>query len=442
VNARRFDQLMQSWRTVFAELPDRRTGDNVRLDMADIALSAFAVFFTQCPSFLSFQQNMEKASGRNNARSLFQVEQIPCDNHIRETLDPIEARHLFTLFDDLHDAVDQSGLLKAMRVVGETRLIAMDATWYFSSQSKNIHCSNCSCLRHAEGQMTHFHSAITPVIVAPGYSQVVPLRPEFITPQDGQVKQDCEINAAKRWLAAHGERYSTGNDTLLGDDLYAHQPFCRQVLLHNFHFLFTCKPASHPSLTQWVEALEAGRGLHPLKLRVKGKGNRWEHHEYRWALGVPLTDSEEALKVNWCEVTIRDGEGALLYRNAFITDWKITTDNVAGLVAAGRARWKIENESNNVLKNRGYHLEHNFGHGKEHLASLLMTMNLLAFGLHTLLELTDESYRLIRHAVGARRKFFQHLEALTTYLHFQTWERLMDFMMRGLEIGPYAVEKN
>ena len=442
MNGRGFDQLMQDWRKVFAELPDGRTGENVRFTMADIGLSAFAVFFTQCPSFLSFQQNMEKTSGRNNARSLFQVEQIPSDNHIRQTLDPVEARHLFTLFDDLHQAFDQSGLLTAMRAVGDTRLIALDGTWYFSSQSKTIHCPNCSCIRHAEGQTTHFHSAITPVIVAPSHSQVVPLRPEFITPQDGQVKQDCEINAAKRWLAAHGERYSTGNDTLLGDDLYAHQPFCRQVLLHNFHFLFTCKPASHPHLTQWVQGLEPGRDLHTLKLRVKGRTNRWEHHQYRWAQGVPLTDSEEALKVNWCEVTIRDGEGAVLYHNAFITDWKITPDNVAGLVAAGRARWKIENENNNVLKTRGYHLEHNFGHGKAHLASLLMTMNVLAFGLHTLLDLTDESYRLTRRAVGARRKFFQHLEALTTYLHFETWERLMDFMMRGLEIGPYAVEKH
>ena len=232
MNARRFDHLIERWRAVVAELPDPRTGDNTRYAMADIALSAFAVFFTQCPSFLSFQQNMEKARGRNNARSLFQVENIPTDNHIRQMLDPVEPRHLFRLFDDLHRAFAQTGLLEAMRAVGATRLIALDATWYFSSQSKNIHCPHCSCLRHAEGQITHFHSAITPVIVSPGHAQVVPLRPEFIVPQDGQVKQDCEINAAKRWLAAHAARYSTGKDTLLGDDLYAHQPFCRQVLLH------------------------------------------------------------------------------------------------------------------------------------------------------------------------------------------------------------------
>jgi len=442
MNVRRFDHLIERYRAVAAGLPDRRTGENCLYSMADIALSAFGVFFTQCPSFLSFQQNMEKAHGRNNARSLFGVERIPCDNHIRQTLDPVEAGELFSLFDDLHQAFDETGLLEAMRAVKNTRLIALDGTWYFCSQSQNIHCENCSCIRQAEGRLTHYHSAITPVIVSPGHSAVVPLRPEFIGPQDGQVKQDCEINAAKRWLAAHAQRYASGNDTLLGDDLYAHEPFCRQVLLHNFHFLFTCKPSSHSHLYGWVEALAPGHALHTLKARVKGKGNRWEHHQYRWANRVPLTDSDDALKVNWCELTITDGEAKVLYRNGFITDWEVCAQNVSGLVAAGRARWKIENENNNVLKTKGYHLEHNFGHGKKHLSSVLLTMNLLAFALHTLLEVSDTSYRLVRAAVGARRKFFQHLEALTAYWYFENWERLMDFMMRGQEVGPYAVQKS
>ena len=440
-NTNPFNQVIQRWRAVAAALPDRRTGDNCRYSMADIALSAFAVFFTQCPSFLSHQQNMQVARGRNNARSLFQVDNIPTDNHIRQTLDPVEAHHLFSLFDDLFQAFEATGLLESMRAVKGTRLIALDATWYFSSQSKNIHCPHCSRMEHASGKTTHFHSAITPVIVSPGHSQVVSLPPEFITPQDGQLKQDCEINAAKRWLATHGARHSPGNSTLLGDDLYAHQPFCRQALLHGFHFLFTCKPLSHTYLSQWVGALEPGSGLHTLRLRVKGKGNRWEDHLYRWASGVPLTEGADALKVNWCEVTVTDAGGAVLYHNSFITDWDISTDNVVGLVAAGRSRWKIENENNNTLKNGGYHLEHNFGHGKEHLSSLLLTMNLLAFGLHTLLEVTDESYRLVRAAVGARRKFFTHVQALTTYLPFESWENLMDFIMWGLETGPYAPQK-
>ena len=115
---------------------------------------------------------------------------------------------------------------------------------------------------------------------------------------------------------------------------------------------------------------------------------------------------------------------------------------MAGWVAAGCARWKIENENNHVLKTKGYHLEHNFGHGKEHLSSLLATLNLLAFARHTLLELTDADYQLIRGKVGARRTFFEHLRALTTYLPFENWTRLLDFMRRGLEIGPHATAKS
>lgn len=442
MNARLFDSLIDRWRTVFEQLPDPRSGSNTRYSIADIAISAFAVFFTQCPSFLSFQRAMQTARGLNNLRSLFQVQRIPTDNHIRQTLDPIPPQHLFELFDELHQAFQESGTLQAMRAVHDTQLIALDGTRYFSSQSQNIHCPNCSSTHHSNGRITHFHSAITPVIVSPDHSQVLSLRPEFITPQDGHDKQDCEIAAAKRWLAANAARYASGNDTLLGDDLYAHQPFCRQVLIHGFHFLFTCKPQSHTHLTSWVQGLREGSGLHTLKARVKGASNQWEFHHYRWANGVPLTDSANALPVNWCELTITNLKGQILYHNSFITDWEISSGNISGLVSAARSRWKIENENNNVLKNHGYHLEHNFGHGKKHLSSLLATMNMLAFALHTLLDVADESYRMIRAEVGPRRRFFQHLEALTTYMHFASWEALMDFMMKGLEIGPYAVEKS
>ena len=185
-----------------------------------------------------------------------------------------------------------------------------------------------------------------------------------------------------------------------------------------------------------MAALVPGRDLHTLTLRTKSKSNRWEQHTHRWAHAVPLTDSADALKVNWCDVTVTDAAGKTIYHHAWIPDRELTADTVAGWVAAGRARWKIENENNNVLKTKGYHLEHNFGHGKEHLSSLLATMNLLAFALRTFLELAGADYQLIRATVGARRTFFEHLRALTTYLHFENWARLLDFMMRGLEIGP------
>lgn len=406
--------------------------------MADIALSAFSVFFTQCPSFLSFQKRMKESRGRSNAQTFFQVERIPSDNHIRQMLDPVEPSHLDDLFDEIYQAFLQQGVLTAMRAVHETQLIALDGTWYFSSQSKNVHCEHCSSIEHKNGQITHFHSAITPVVVSPGHAEVVTLKPEFIVKQDGHEKQDCEIAAAKRWLNKHAQQYAEGNSTLLGDDIYAHQPFCRQALMHGFHFLFTCKPSSHTYLAKWVEDLGESDPIRGCKEHRKDKRNRWETCEYRWCHGVPLTGDEDSLKVNWLEVRIFDDQGKQTYHSSWITDWEISENNVAGLVAAARARWKIENESNNVLKTKGYHLEHNFGHGKKHLSSLLVTMNLLAFALHTLMHVADSSYRLIRDKLPTRKTFFEHVRTLTHYQCFESWGHLMDFMMEGLEIGPYA----
>ena len=433
-----FDQLVGQLRQCFADFPDRRTGTNIQYSMEDIGLSAFSVFFTQCPSFLAHQKAMEKNKGQSNAQSLFQIKKIPTSEHIRDMLDPVEPKELFPVYDSVYEALNEQGVLNAFRSVENTRLIALDGTWYFSSQSENIQCSRCSTLKHKNGEVTHYHSAITPVIVAPGQPYAIPLRPEFILPQDGHKKQDCEINAAKRWLENNGAYYHTGNDTILGDDLYAHQPFCRRTLLYDYHFIFVCKPDSHTHLYKWVEELEAGKELHTVKMGVKNNKNKWEHHTYRYANTVPLAEGEDALKVNWCEVTVTDTNGKVIFKSSFITDFKITDENVAGIVAAGRARWKIENENNNTLKTKGYHLEHNFGHGKQHLSSLLATMNILAFLFHCFLTFCDKAYRLIRAELPTRKTFFEHIRALTHYILFPSWQALMDFMMRGLEIGPYA----
>lgn len=431
---RRWDELVGSLRQTLAALPDSRTGDNTKYSMEDIGLSAFSVFFTQSPSFLAAQKTLQQAKGQSNAQSLFQIEQIACDNHIRDTLDAVAPDKLFPLYDEVYLALRQAGLLESFRAVHQTLLIALDGTWYFSSQK--IHCPQCCCLEHKSGDKTYYHSAVTPVIVAPGQAQAIPLRPEFITPQDGHTKQDCEIAAAKRWLEHNAATYSPLQATLLGDDLYAHQPFCRRTLLHDLHFIFVCKPDSHTTLYAWVNLLQSPH-LRTLKTRVK-KGSRFHTYTYRYANAVPLAEGQDALKVNWCELTVSDPEGKVLYLNGWVTDFTITDQNVAAIVAAGRARWKIENENNNTLKTKGYHLEHNFGHGKKHLSSLLAALNILAFLYHTFLSFTDENYRLIRATLPTRQTFFDDLRALTRYILFPNWDALLDFMLRGLEIGPYA----
>ncbi len=428
-----FEDTIYVIRHTMALLTDIRKGSNTQYSMQDAALAGFSVFFMQSPSFLSAQQAMEKKNGRSNAQTLFNVEKIPTSNQIRNLLDPVDPKELEPIYDSIFDTLRERGVLDEFRSVGGTQLIALDGTWYHSSGT--INCDNCSTQNHKNGTTTYHHSAITPVIVCPGRKQAISLRPEFILPQDGDEKQDCEIKAAKRWLLANSGFYHTGNETLLGDDLYAHQPFCRQVLLHRYHFIFVCKPTSHKHLYNWLEQLELGIDIHA-KTRCITKDGRRETHILRYANDVPLVEGEDALRVNWIEHRVMH-KGKQIYINSFVTDHAIDECNALEIAQAGRARWKIENENNNTLKTKGYHLEHNFGHGKKHLSSVLASMNILAFLLHTLLEIGDMSYRHIREALGARRIFFEHVRALTHYKCFAGWNEMMDFMMRGLEIGPY-----
>lgn len=166
----------------------------------------------------------------------------------------------------------------------------------------------------------------------------------------------------------------------------------------------------------------------------------WHHGKkryvdtYRFINQVPLRDSDDALLVNWCELVTSNEKGKVIYKNAFVTDHRITEKNIIELVKAARARWKIENENNNTLKTKGYHLEHNFGHGKEYLSQLLLTMNLLAFLYHTVLHFVDTAYQLIRKKLPTRKTFFDDLRALSRYMYFDNWQQLLRFMMTGLEI--------
>src|SRR3954464_2060205 len=245
----------------------------------------------------------------------------------------------------------------------------------------------------------------------------------FIIPQDGREKQDCESRAMRRWLAAHGTRYARLKPVYLGDDLYSRQPTCQAVLDAGANFIFVCKPASH----QTIEEYRTGIALEELTTRAKVRG-KWGRHRYRWLADVPLRDGDDALKVNWFMIEILDPAGKVTYRNSFITDLPVGRDNVAAMAACGRARWKVENEAFNTLKTKGYHLEHNFGHGQQNLSTVLAILNLLAFACHTVCELAGHAWRAAMHPAGTRQRFFQHLRAVTTYLVFPSWDHLLAMM--------------
>jgi hypothetical protein len=401
-------------------LSDGRKGKNTSYAMADFALAAFAPFFMQSPSFLAHQRHLETAQGRSNCQTLFGLDKIPTDARIRTMLDPVEPSHFHPLFGDLMAELRQSGGLDTMRCLEGHILIALDGTEYHCS--REIHCPNCS--HRKRGKATeYFHTMLAATVVAPGHNRAIPLEPAFIVPQDGHEKQDCESRAARRWLAAHGAQYQSLDPVYLGDDLFSRQPICEAVLAAGGHFLFVCKPDSHPAIEDFLAGIKPEALTEPVR-----RGKKRTTYQYRWLNGVPLRGDEKAILVNWFGIEICDDKGVATYRNSFISDLPVDRGNVAAMVAAGRARWKIENEAFNTLKTKGYHLEHNFGHGAQHLASVLATLNLLAFACHTVCDLADKEWRAARRALVVRQGFFQTLAALTAYLVFPSWEHLLQTM--------------
>jgi len=420
----------------WANLPDgRKANNNMKYEIADGALAAFAVFFMQSSSFLAHQRLLQSKKGRSNARSLFQVEEIPSDPQIRNLLDPLSHQEFQADFWYLLEALRTEEHWLSFRNELNTHAIALDGVNFFSSE--NISCSKC-LQREDRSGVTHFyHSAITPVLVKPGQAQVLPLPPEFIVPQDGSEKQDCERVAAKRWLAQHAGHFADQSVTYLGDDLYANQPLC-QLITETYHqfFIFVCKAESHATLYDWIDFLEKAGSLESFTQR-HWQGKHGEIWQYRFAHQVPLRQGEEALQVNWLELVITDEKtGKILFQNSWVTNHAITAENVIPLAQVGRTRWKIENENNNTLKTKGYHLEHNFGHGQQDLANVLTTLNLLAFLIHTIQELREPAYQRLRRALGKRKTFFDDLRALTRYMIFDTWDDLFRFMEEGLELVP------
>lgn len=428
--------IMEHFRKRWIRLPDtRKPNNNTKYSLADGALSAFAVFLMQSGSFLAHQRLLEKKKGRSNARGLFQVDEIPSDPQIRNLLDPIASFNFHQDFWYLLDALRAEQRLMQFRTALNTYAIAMDGVNFFSSE--NISCPKCLKRQDRNGTEHFYHSAITPVFVKPGQAQVLPLPPEFIVPQDGSEKQDCERVAAKRWLLQHHQHFEDYSVTYLGDDLYANQPLCQLIVeTYRQFFIFVCKPESHQGLYAWLDFLDKNDGIEKVTER-HWNGKHGEIWQYRFASQVPLRNGNDALQVNWLELIItHEKTGEILYQNSFVTNHNVTNTMVVQIAEVGRTRWKIENENNNTLKTKGYYLEHNFGHGQQDLANVLATLNILAFLIHTIQEITEPAYQRLRHALRARKTFFNDLRALTRYMLFETWDDLFSFMEEGLEIIP------
>ena len=314
--------------------------------------------------------------------------------------------------------------------LGGRTLIALDGTEYFASQK--ITCPHCQTRRRSNGKVESYHSMLAAAVVAPGHSKVVPLMPEFIVKPDGAEKQDCERNAVKRWLAKHGARLKPLCPVYLADDLFACQSVVERLAANGDDFIFTCKETSHKALYDFIAGAELERHLvgwqgqeqpdPPLPVHRQGSAARRQGRR-AGQLDRLRNFRREGRR------QIQDGLGHLADGHK---------SNVAEIVACGRARWKIENESFNVLKNHGYELEHNFGHGQNYLAMTLAALNMLAFAWHTILDLLEPPWQRARQAAETRNSFFAYLLTMTRLVIFPAWSELLE-ALASFSLPPHLL---
>jgi hypothetical protein len=389
--------------------------------MHDVFMSAFAMMFFQDPSLLQFQQRLEDEAHMNNLRTLFHVTSIPKDTQMREVMNEVDPEQITPLFDDFFRPLQRGKHLEQYQVLDGRYIVALDGSQYFTS--KKISCPGCLVKEERKGERRYSHQIIQAALMKPGLRQVIPLRPEEIRNTDGKDKQDCEINAGKRLLGKIRKSHPVLPFIVVADSLYSKQPTIETIAGLHMNYVLVAKPGDHPTLMEWVGEMRLLKEVKRLTVTEKEYT-----HIYEWVNDLPLNGYEDTVMVNYVEYWM-EKKGEVTFHNSWVTDFTLHKDNVRELVKIGRCRWKIENETFNTLKNQGYHLEHNYGHGKKHLSFNFFLLNLLAFFMHQIFELTYIPYQQLRKKFGSKRNLWDHLRASLYIVLFSNIDTYFEWML-------------
>ena len=424
-----FSALREALSDQFANVVDWRQGAKVDYSLHDCLMSGFAMMLFQDPSLLAFQQRVQDSIQNSNLHNIFQVGTIAKDSQMRSVLDLVSPSDIEPVFNTFINRLQRGKQLAQYQFLKDRYIVPIDGSQYFSS--KAINCPNC-LTESSKGKIRYSHKILQAAIVYPGKRQVLPLVPEFITNRDGTQKQDCELNAAKRWIPKFRKAHPKLKIIITADDLFSKQPFIDELKKAGMSFILVAKPTDHKILFQWVNELIALGGGDSLEI-TDSKGNR---HCYQWVNQVPLNGTKDADEVNFFQYHIVS-DNKITYRNSWVTDIAVDENNVVDLVKGGRVRWKIENEVFNTLKNQGYHIEHNYGHGEKNLSSIFFILNLLAFFVHQILDLTDSLYQTVRYKkFTSRKEYFNQLRCTFRILLFRNWEHMLRYILDPPMLEP------
>jgi hypothetical protein len=255
------------------------------------------------------------------------------------------------------------------------------------------------------GEITYSHQMLGVALVHPDEKAVIPLAPEPIVKQDGQEKNDCERNAAKRLLAQLRQDHPRLPLIIIEDALSANAPHLQEIKRHGFRFIVGVKPGDHTYLFDLVAQAHAA-----------GKTTEFERveegiiHRFRFLNEVSLNETNPEVRVNFLEYW--EIQGNKQQHFTWITDFTISSNNAFNLMRGGRSRWKIENETFNTLKNQGYHFDHNFGHGQAYLSTVLAMLMMLAFAIDQAQQLACPLFQAAWDKAGSKRFLWERMRAL------------------------------
>jgi hypothetical protein len=345
-----FRALLKIFQDAVIKIKDTRDQDKIQYTLLDIYNSAFALLYLQDPSLLEFQRRCQEETQKNNLETVFGVQKIPSDTQLRDVIDSHSNEPIMESFKHYFYEFQKEKQFEQYRFINKYFLVVLDGSEYFTSES--INCKKCLVKKDKEGKKRYHHQILQSTLIHPEKREVIPLAPEFIRNGDGKEKQDCERNAAKRTLKRMKRDHSQLPIIIVGDSLYSNKPFLDELAKSSFSYILAAKSKDHKSLYADIDGLRRG-GL--LESCIRKEKNR--EYIYEWTNEVCLNGNPNSPKVNFCQLSIIKN-GKCTFKNAWITDIEITEENIFDVVKGGRARWKIENEGFNTLKNHGYHLEH------------------------------------------------------------------------------------
>ena len=226
-------------------------------------------------------------------------------------------------------------------------MVWLEGTGYFSSHK--IYCPGCMQKTSTTGELTYDHHMLGAALVQPDLKEVIALRPEPIVKQDGETKNDCERNGAKRFFHKLPHDHLHLALRVLEEALSSNAPHIGELHEHNLPYLLGVKEGDHGFLFEQVGQAERAGQVRVWEYEEEGRGVR---HRFRFVNAVALKESNQEVLVNFVEYWEIEPEGRGQHFS-WIKDFWLGEHTVYRIMCGGRARWKIENETFNPLKHQG-----------------------------------------------------------------------------------------